>query len=113
MTPASGWPVLIAVLLTPPLLLLGGAGLDARHDARTLGGLGQVGGEGLSGRLRGLAVGELEVPSALVCDHAIPGHRAEDDDHQGQHDEPGEPRSAAPVSGEPPPAVRALLGTPN
>jgi len=40
MTPASGWPVLIAVLLTPPLLLLGGAGLDAADVHEELIGLG-------------------------------------------------------------------------
>ncbi len=42
MTPASGWPVLIAVLLAPPVLFIVGAGLD---------GLGADGG------LIGLAVG--------------------------------------------------------
>ncbi len=40
MAPASGWPVLIAVLLTPPLLLLGGAGLDAADVPEPLIGLG-------------------------------------------------------------------------
>ncbi len=40
MTPASGWPVLIAVLLTPPLLLLGGAGLDAADVPEGVIGLG-------------------------------------------------------------------------
>ncbi len=40
MAPASGWPVLIAVLLTPPLLLLGGAGLDAADVPEHVIGLG-------------------------------------------------------------------------
>ncbi len=40
MAPASGWPVLIAVLLTPPLLLLGGAGLNAADVPEGVIGLG-------------------------------------------------------------------------